>query len=46
MTGGVWWLAGVNLVIWSGIFWYLLRIEGKLRQASNDLAHDEHGEKS
>lgn len=30
---GTLWLAAVNLIIWTGLFLYLLRIEGKLDRA-------------
>jgi CcmD family protein len=29
-NGGLWWLAAVNLIIWTGLFLYLLRIERKI----------------
>ena len=29
-NGGLWWLAATNLIIWTGMFLYLLRIERKL----------------
>ena len=31
---GTLWLAAINLIIWTGLFLYLLRIEGKLNRAS------------
>lgn len=34
--GGALWLAAVNLVTWTGLFLYLLRLEGKLRQKEKD----------
>jgi CcmD family protein len=30
--GGLIWLATTNLIIWTGLFLYLLRIERKLRE--------------
>jgi CcmD family protein len=29
--GSVFWVMAVNLVIWTGIFLYLLRLDGKVR---------------
>jgi CcmD family protein len=31
MSEGVLWVAAANLVIWTGLFLYLLRLDGKLR---------------
>jgi CcmD family protein len=30
-TGGIGWVVGVNLVIWTGLFLYLLRLGKRLR---------------
>lgn len=34
--GGMGWVIAVNLVIWTGLFLYLLRLEGKVRQLENE----------
>lgn len=34
--GGILWLALVNLVIWTGLFLYLLRIDNKLAEREKD----------
>jgi CcmD family protein len=34
--GGVLWVVAVNLIIWTGLFLYLLSIERKLRQREKD----------
>lgn len=34
--GGALWLAATNLIIWTGIFLYLLRLEQKLRRKEKD----------
>ena len=34
--GGMIWLAAVNLLIWSGLFLYLLRIDRKLGDKEKD----------
>ena len=34
--GGVLWVAAVNLIIWTGLFLYLLRIERKIRDKENE----------
>ena len=34
--GGLLWLAGTNLIIWTGLFLYLLRIERKIRDKENE----------
>ena len=34
--GGVMWLAAVNLILWSGLFLYLLSLERKIRQREKD----------
>lgn len=31
------WVVGVNLVIWTGLFLYLLRLGKRLRHFENDL---------
>ena len=31
MSGGIGWVAAVNLVIWTGLFLYLLRVERQVR---------------
>ncbi len=36
-NGGLMWLAAVNLVIWTGLFLYLLRLERKIAQRKEDL---------
>ena len=32
MSDGLLWLTGVNLVLWTGLFLYMLRIERKIRR--------------
>jgi CcmD family protein len=34
--GGVLWLAAVNLIIWTGLFLYLLGLEGKIARAKGE----------
>ena len=34
--GGVLWVVAVNLIIWTGLFVYLLSIERKIRQREKD----------
>ncbi|MEM7583931.1 MAG: CcmD family protein [Acidobacteriota bacterium] len=34
--GGLIWLAAVNLIIWTGLFFYLLSLERKIRQQEKD----------
>ncbi len=34
--GGVLWLAAVNLIIWTGLFLYLLGLERKLRRKEDE----------
>lgn len=34
--GGTLWLAAVNLIIWTGLFVYLLRIDRKLSQKEHE----------
>ena len=36
MSDGVLWLAAVNLVIWTGLFLYLLRVDRKLRDLERE----------
>lgn len=31
VTGGIGWVVAVNLIIWTGIFLYLLRLGARLR---------------
>lgn len=35
-SGGPGWVVAVNLVIWTGIFLYLLRLEGRFRSKDGD----------
>ena len=35
--GGLGWVVGVNLVIWTGIFLYLLRLGKRLREMEKGL---------
>jgi CcmD family protein len=32
MSGGIGWVVGVNLVIWTGLFLYLLRVERQVHE--------------
>lgn len=32
MDDGLLWLAGVNLVLWTGLFLYMLRVERRIRR--------------
>ena len=34
--GGILWIAAVNLVIWTGLFLYLMRIERKIRDQEKE----------
>ena len=34
--GGVMWVAAVNLIIWTGLFLYLLSLERKVRHREKD----------
>ncbi len=34
--GGVLWVVAVNLIIWSGLFLYLLGLERKIRRREKD----------
>jgi CcmD family protein len=36
MGGGIGWVVAVNLVIWTGIFLYLLRLNRKLRDMEKE----------
>jgi CcmD family protein len=31
ITGGIGWVVAVNLIIWTGLFLYLLRLGGRVR---------------
>jgi CcmD family protein len=35
-SGGLGWVVGVNLVIWTGIFLYLLRLGKRLREMEKE----------
>ncbi len=35
--GGLLWVAATNLIIWAGLFFYLLRIDRKLSEKERDL---------
>ncbi|MEZ5312181.1 MAG: CcmD family protein [Thermoanaerobaculia bacterium] len=35
-SGGPGWVVAVNLVIWTGIFLYLLRLEGRFHRKDGD----------
>ncbi|MEM6793381.1 MAG: CcmD family protein [Acidobacteriota bacterium] len=37
---GTLWLAAVNLIIWSGLFLYLLRLEKKLDRREEEMRKD------
>ncbi|MEO6192678.1 MAG: CcmD family protein [Thermoanaerobaculia bacterium] len=32
VTGGIGWVVAVNLIIWTGLFLYLLRLGSRLRE--------------
>jgi len=32
VSGGIGWVVAVNLIIWTGIFLYLLRLNGRVRE--------------
>ena len=34
--GGIGWVAAVNLVIWTGLFVYLLRLEARVRDLEKE----------
>jgi CcmD family protein len=36
ISGGIGWVAAVNLVIWTGLFLYLLRIEAQVRELEKE----------
>ncbi|HEV8629862.1 MAG TPA: CcmD family protein [Thermoanaerobaculia bacterium] len=36
ISGGIVWVLAVNLVIWTGLFLYLLRLESQVRQLENE----------
>jgi len=36
VTGGIGWVVVVNLVIWTGLFLYLLRLQRKLRDTERE----------
>lgn len=36
MEGGIVWVAAANLVIWTGLFLYLLRLDRKLRERERE----------
>jgi CcmD family protein len=36
IEGGIGWVAAVNLVIWTGLFLYLLRLESKVRDLEKE----------
>lgn len=36
VEGGLGWIVAVNLVIWTGIFLYLLRLEKRLRDTEKE----------
>lgn len=36
MSGGIGWVVAVNLVIWTGIFLYLLRVERRVRELERE----------
>jgi CcmD family protein len=36
IEGGIGWVAAVNLVIWTGLFLYLLRLEAKVRDLEKE----------
>ncbi|HEY4597448.1 MAG TPA: CcmD family protein [Thermoanaerobaculia bacterium] len=37
VTGGIGWVVAVNLIIWTGLFLYLLRLGARLRDLEIDL---------
>lgn len=41
ITGGIGWVVAVNLIIWTGLVLYLLRLDGRVRS----LAALENGER-
>jgi CcmD family protein len=36
VTGGIGWVVAVNLIIWTGLFLYLLRLGKKLRELEKE----------
>jgi CcmD family protein len=36
IEGGIGWVAAVNLVIWTGLFLYLLRLEAQVRNLEKE----------
>jgi CcmD family protein len=36
INGGIGWVAAVNLVIWTGLFLYLLRLEAQVRNLEKE----------
>jgi len=42
LSGGLGWLIVVNLLLWTGLFLYLLRLQRTLRAAERDAA-ESHG---
>jgi len=36
IQGGIGWVAAVNVVIWTGLFLYLLRLEAKVRDLEKE----------
>ena len=36
ITGSIGWVLAVNLVIWTGLFLYLLRLEAKVRDLEKE----------
>ena len=37
VTGGIGWVVAVNLIIWTGLFLYLLRLGARLRDLEKGL---------
>jgi len=44
VSGGTGWVIAVNLVLWTGIFLYLLRLERQVRRAERAAAAATDGE--
>lgn len=36
VSGGIGWVVAVNLIIWTGLFLYLLRLGKRLREMENE----------
>jgi CcmD family protein len=36
VTGGIGWVVAVNLIIWTGLFLYLLRLGAKIRDLEKE----------